>query len=180
VAGCLSLVAGKALKLALLFQGENGILVLNDTRQSQPSQEISMKAIRTLKLPQRKPRVARHPEILGGKPVIAGTRIPVRLILDHLAEGYMPEEIIVEYPELSRADIRAALRFASRAIEKIENADMETISLSTNPKFLAIIERSQARQEAEGGISSDEMRRRLGLKRASRRKITKHLPQSAC
>jgi hypothetical protein len=46
VAGCLSLVAGKALKLALLFQGENGILVLNDTRQSQPSQEISMKAIR--------------------------------------------------------------------------------------------------------------------------------------
>jgi uncharacterized protein (DUF433 family) len=80
-----------------------------------------MKAIKTLKLPQRKSRVARHPEILGGKPVIAGTRIPVRLILDHLAEGYMPEEIIVEYPVLTRADIHAALRFASRVIEKIEN-----------------------------------------------------------
>jgi len=59
--------------------------------------------------------------------VIAGTRIPVRLILDHLAEGYMPEEIIVEYPVLSRADIRAALRFASRAIEKIENGKEDTI-----------------------------------------------------
>lgn len=45
----------------------------------------------------------------------------------------------------------------------IENADLETISLSTNPQFLALIERSRARQESEGGISSDEMKRRLGL-----------------
>jgi len=140
---------------------------------------MNMKAAKILKLPQRQSKVARHPEILGGKPVIAGTRIPVRLILDHLAEGYMPQEIIFEYPTLTRADIRAALRFASRAIEKIENADMETISLSANSKFLAIIERSRARQEAEGGISSDEMRRRLGLKRAPRRKITKRLSRSA-
>jgi hypothetical protein len=52
----------------------------------------------------------------------------------------------------------------------IENTDMETAALSYNPKFLAIIERSRARQKAEGGISSDEMRRRLGLKKTSRRK----------
>jgi len=45
----------------------------------------------------------------------------------------------------------------------IENADLETISLSTNPDFIALIERSRARQKAEGGISSEEMRRRLGL-----------------
>jgi len=45
----------------------------------------------------------------------------------------------------------------------IGNADLETISLSTNPQFLALIERSRAHQESEGGISSDEMRRRLGL-----------------
>ncbi len=44
----------------------------------------------------------------------------------------------------------------------IENADQETISLSTNPQFLALIERSRARQKREGGISSTEMRRRLG------------------
>lgn len=49
------------------------------------------------------------------------------------------------------------------AIVAIENADLETVSLSTNPQFLALIERSRARQQAEGGISSEEMRRRLGL-----------------
>lgn len=69
----------------------------------------------------KKPKVIRAPNILGGKPVIAGTRIPVRLILDHLAEGYMPEEIIVEYPVLSRADIKTAMRYASRAVAQIEN-----------------------------------------------------------
>jgi prevent-host-death family protein len=49
------------------------------------------------------------------------------------------------------------------ALLPIENADLETVSLSTNPKFLALIERSRARQAAEGGIASEEMRRRLGL-----------------
>jgi hypothetical protein len=45
----------------------------------------------------------------------------------------------------------------------IENADWETISLSNNPKFLEILERSRKRPREEGGISSDEMRRRSGL-----------------
>jgi hypothetical protein len=48
--------------------------------------------------------------------------------------------------------------------------DSETTILSAHPRFLAITERSRARQKAEGGISSDEMRRRLGLKKTSRRK----------
>jgi hypothetical protein len=43
----------------------------------------------------------------------------------------------------------------------IPNADIETVSLSNNPKFIALIERSRARQKSEGGISSEEMRRRL-------------------
>ena len=50
------------------------------------------------------------------------------------------------------------------ALVSIENADLETATLSTHPQFLALIERSRARQKAEGGISSTEMRRRLGLK----------------
>ena len=49
------------------------------------------------------------------------------------------------------------------ALVAIENADLETASLSTNPQFLAIIERSRALQEAEGVISSAEMRRQLGI-----------------
>jgi prevent-host-death family protein len=50
------------------------------------------------------------------------------------------------------------------ALIALENTDLETISLSTNSEFLALIERSRVRQEAEGGISSEEMRHRLGLK----------------
>ncbi|MDJ0621267.1 MAG: type II toxin-antitoxin system prevent-host-death family antitoxin [Calothrix sp. MO_192.B10] len=49
------------------------------------------------------------------------------------------------------------------ALMTLENVDLETISLSSNPKFIELIERSRARRRAEGGISSKEMRRRLGL-----------------
>ena len=48
------------------------------------------------------------------------------------------------------------------ALVPIENADVETVTLSTHPQFLALIERSRARQKTEGGISSEEIRRRLG------------------
>lgn len=47
------------------------------------------------------------------------------------------------------------------ALVAIENADMETVALSTNRQFLELIERSRARVRAEGGISSEEMRRRF-------------------
>ncbi len=47
------------------------------------------------------------------------------------------------------------------ALVSIINADIETVSLSSNPKFIALIERSRAKQKTAGGISSDEMRRRL-------------------
>ena len=47
------------------------------------------------------------------------------------------------------------------ALISLENADAETISLSSNKQFVALIEKSRARYKAEGGISSAEMRRRL-------------------
>jgi len=47
------------------------------------------------------------------------------------------------------------------ALVCISNADLETVSLSNNPKFLDLIERSRARQKSGGGISTEEMRRRL-------------------
>lgn len=49
------------------------------------------------------------------------------------------------------------------ALVAIENADLETVSLSTNPDFLSLIERSRSRMRREGGLSPDEMRSRLGL-----------------
>lgn len=51
------------------------------------------------------------------------------------------------------------------ALVAIENVDLETFSLSMNPEFMALIDRARARQEAEGGISSEEMRQRLGISR---------------
>ncbi len=44
----------------------------------------------------------------------------------------------------------------------IENADLETVALSTNRQFIELIERSRARVRAEGGVSSEEMRRLFG------------------
>jgi prevent-host-death family protein len=49
------------------------------------------------------------------------------------------------------------------ALVALRNADVETVSLSTSKEFLAIIERSRSRLKREGGISSNEIRRRLGL-----------------
>ena len=47
----------------------------------------------------------------------------------------------------------------------VDSADLESLSLSTNPDFLAIIERSRARCKPGSGISTDEMRRRLAERR---------------
>lgn len=49
------------------------------------------------------------------------------------------------------------------ALVALPNTDAETLALSQNPQFMAIIERSRARHAREGGISSSEMRRRFGL-----------------
>jgi antitoxin (DNA-binding transcriptional repressor) of toxin-antitoxin stability system len=47
------------------------------------------------------------------------------------------------------------------ALVPIENADLEVSSLSTSREFLELIERSRARVRAEGGLSSEQMRRRI-------------------
>ena len=47
------------------------------------------------------------------------------------------------------------------ALVALDGVDLESISLSTNPQFLDLIERSRARVRAEGGISSEEMRKRF-------------------
>ncbi|MEN3001168.1 MAG: DUF433 domain-containing protein [Armatimonadota bacterium] len=60
-----------------------------------------------------KERIQIDPAICHGKPCIKGTRIMVSVILDNLAEGLTPEEIIQEYPSLTLEDIRAAIHYAA-------------------------------------------------------------------
>ena len=57
-------------------------------------------------------RVTVDPKVCGGKPCIRGTRIYIAIILDALAEGLSPQEIIDHYPSLTLEDIRAAVAYA--------------------------------------------------------------------
>ncbi len=58
-------------------------------------------------------RVTVYPEVAGGKPCIRGTRIYIAIILDALAEGLTPEEIVDHYPSLVIEDVRAAEAYAA-------------------------------------------------------------------
>ncbi len=58
-------------------------------------------------------RISVNPTICGGKPCVRGTRIYISIILDALAEGLTPQEIIDHYPSLQLGDIRAAMAYAS-------------------------------------------------------------------
>ncbi len=58
-----------------------------------------------------------NPEICGGKPIIKGTRIPVKLILEMLANGWSIEEIKEEY-DLTEEQIKEAIEFASQLLER--------------------------------------------------------------
>ena len=61
-------------------------------------------------------RIEVNPEILLGKPVIRGTRIPVELLLRKLAEGATPEDLLDAYPRLTKQDLLAALAYAADTI----------------------------------------------------------------
>jgi uncharacterized protein (DUF433 family) len=58
-------------------------------------------------------RVIADPNICHGKPCIKGTRIMVTIILDSLAEGSTPEEILADFPTLQAEDLDAALGYAA-------------------------------------------------------------------
>jgi uncharacterized protein (DUF433 family) len=61
-------------------------------------------------------RIVIDPEVLSGKPVIKGTRIPVYLIIELLANGITEKEILRQYPTLKKEDINATSLYASKII----------------------------------------------------------------
>ena len=65
-------------------------------------------------------RIIIDPEVMSGKPVIKGTRIPVYLIIELLANGMTEKEILLQYPTLKLEDIKAALVYASKCVENEE------------------------------------------------------------
>ena len=62
-------------------------------------------------------RITLNPKVMVGKPVIRGTRLTVEYILNLLAHGATPEEIIKEYQGLTQQDIQACILFATKTLE---------------------------------------------------------------
>ena len=65
-------------------------------------------------------RITFNPNILGGKPIIKGTRISVDFILELLSSGMSTDEILKEYKHLKREDILDALDYAAKSIKREE------------------------------------------------------------
>lgn len=62
-------------------------------------------------------RITVNPEQCGGRPCVRGMRIRVVDVLDLLAAGLSPQQVIEELPDLEPDDISACLRFASRRLD---------------------------------------------------------------
>lgn len=65
-------------------------------------------------------RIELNPRVCDGKPVIKGTRIPVTVILEQIADGETWDALLTGYPELKKEDIQAALLYARASIDHTE------------------------------------------------------------
>lgn len=63
-------------------------------------------------------RISINPEICNGKPIIRGMRITVKTVLEYLAAGEIPENILKAYPSLEREDIFACLQYSALTADK--------------------------------------------------------------
>ncbi len=67
-------------------------------------------------------RIVSDPAVLGGEPYIRGTRIHVAVVLDSLAEGLTPVQIVDHYPPLKEEDVRAAVAYAAELTRTVSAA----------------------------------------------------------
>lgn len=63
-------------------------------------------------------KIVYDPKVLDGKPIFAGTRISVELILDLLSQGHSTNNIVKEYPRLQKEDITEAIQFAANRLKE--------------------------------------------------------------
>ena len=70
-------------------------------------------------------RIELNPKVCNGKPVIKGTRIPVSVILEQIAEGESWADLLGGYSELEKDDIKAALLYAR---ESLDHAEVRTVN----------------------------------------------------
>ena len=65
------------------------------------------------------PGIETDPNVLNGKPTIAGTRIGVDLILEKLGDGETIDEILQDYPRITREQVLTAIRFATQLVRGV-------------------------------------------------------------
>lgn len=70
-------------------------------------------------------RIIVNPRILGGKPIIKGTRLSVEYILNLLASNVSEEEILDDYPHINHDDIQACLKYAAHSLKNEIYIDFE-------------------------------------------------------
>lgn len=63
-------------------------------------------------------KIVSDPKILGGKPIIEGTRVAVETVMDLLATGLEIKEILLEYPHLRKEDVAGAVEFATQVVKR--------------------------------------------------------------
>lgn len=62
-------------------------------------------------------RIVVNPDVLGGKPVVRGTRIAVEFVMELLSEGWSEQQILDNYPGISHEDVMACLGYASDVLK---------------------------------------------------------------
>jgi uncharacterized protein (DUF433 family) len=94
----------RVLTLTLAVDGDRG------ARHRAPLRHLECRTIRAMRW---QDHISVSPGVRSGKPCVKGTRITVYDILEYLAGGMSEDEILADFPDLSREDLRATLAFAA-------------------------------------------------------------------
>lgn len=65
-------------------------------------------------------------EIMAGKSVVKGTRIPVYVVVQMFEEEASIDQVLEEYPDLEREDVQACIRYATKRVQRVGLTDSET------------------------------------------------------
>ena len=76
--------------------------------------------------------IIQNPKILGGKPVISGTRMSVETILELISSGMTMNDLLKEYPFLKKEQVQAAINYAVKLVGKEESYIFEKSQLVTH------------------------------------------------
>ena len=87
-------------------------------RLPSPAAMISATGARMISAMNYQERIVRDPQIVGGEPVLKGTRVMLKTVLASLAEGATTAEILADFPTLSEEDVRAAIAFAAASAQE--------------------------------------------------------------